>query len=150
MFNPDAVHLISGTDIDREINALTLTNDLYKLFSNFQIAFELVPGQQHTYTIDYIKKNRGFRTQKLPVTRTLYITADGNIDPPSSQLLQLHSVIGHILYLSAAGEYLDKFIEDMTDIEEGQLGQLISDGSTRIDDYVRYKLASGVYHMVVC
>ncbi|KAH8430179.1 HNH endonuclease signature motif containing protein [Aspergillus melleus] len=147
MFNPGAVYLISGTDIDREMNALTLTHDLHQLFGNFEIAFEPVQGQQYTYKIDYVNTNRGFRAQKLPVTRTLYITTDRSIDPPSSQLLELHRAIGRILHLSAAGEYLDKFIEDMKDIEEGEV---FSNGSTRIDDYVRYKLASEFHQMVVC
>ncbi|KAH1523433.1 hypothetical protein KXX29_007927 [Aspergillus fumigatus] len=32
MFNPGAIHLINGVDIDRPMNALTLTHDLHKLF----------------------------------------------------------------------------------------------------------------------
>jgi hypothetical protein len=139
MFNPGAVQLINGTDIDRPMNALTLTHDLHTLFGNFELAFEPVQDQLHTYKIDYVTTNRMLRGHNLPVTRTLYTNPYRNIEPPSPQLLEIHRAIGHILHLSAAGEYVNEFIRDMEDLEEGEV---CSNGSTRIADHVRYKVTT--------
>ncbi|OJZ85655.1 hypothetical protein ASPFODRAFT_207522 [Aspergillus luchuensis CBS 106.47] len=136
MFNPTATALISGTDIDRPMNALTLTQDLHTLFGRFEISYECVGP--HTYKIDYVKRDRLLRIVKLPVTRTLYLTPDRNIDPPSVDLLNIHHAIAKILHLSAAGNFIDKFLRDM----EMEGGQVMSDGTSRIDDYVRFKLAA--------
>ncbi|KAE8384687.1 hypothetical protein BDV23DRAFT_188963 [Aspergillus alliaceus] len=137
MFNPRTVRLISGTDIDRLMNALTLTHDLHRLFGNFEIAFEPIDSQPQTYKIKYVNAGRIFRGHWLPVTRTLYITPGRSIEPPSIQLSELHHAIGQILHSSAAGKYIDKLIRDTEDIEGGRM---CSNGSTRIDDYIRYRL----------
>jgi hypothetical protein len=104
MFNPSAIHLIDGVDIDRPMNALTLTHDLHKLFGNFEIAFEPVDSQPHTYRINYIDSDRMGRVEKLPVTVSLFITPNRDVEPPSPELLRIHGAIGRILHLSAAGE----------------------------------------------
>lgn len=135
MFNPTAIPLISGTDIDRPMNALTLTQDLHTLSGRFEVSFECVGP--HTYKIDYIKRDRLLRIVKLPVTRTLYLTPYHNIDPPSVDLLNIHHAIARILHLSAAGDFIDKFLRDM----EMEGGQVMSDGTSRIDEYVCFKLA---------
>lgn len=83
MFNPSAIHLINGVDIDRPMNALTLTHDLHKLFGNFEIAFEAVGSNPHTYKINYLESDRMGRVEKLPVTVCLFLTPDRSIDPPS-------------------------------------------------------------------
>ncbi|KAF5865032.1 mitochondrial phosphate carrier protein [Aspergillus alliaceus] len=104
MFNPRTVRLISGTDIDRLMNALTLTHDLHRLFGNFEIAFEPIDSQPQTYKIKYVNAGRIFRGHWLPVTRTLYITPGRSIEQPSIQLSELHHAIGQILHSSAAGK----------------------------------------------
>ncbi|KAL4762775.1 HNH endonuclease signature motif containing protein [Aspergillus foveolatus] len=76
MFNPSTVQLINGTDINRPMNALTLTHDLHRLFGNFEVAFKPFQDQLHTYKIDFGDMNRIFRGHNLPVTRTLYINRD--------------------------------------------------------------------------
>ena len=106
MFNPHAIHLINGVDIDRPMNALTLTHDLHKLFGNFEIAFNASGPDPHTYEINYIEPDRMGQVEKLPVTVTLYLTPDRSIDPPSAQLLEIHRAIGRTLHLSAAGDYI--------------------------------------------
>ncbi|KAH1447010.1 hypothetical protein KXW65_003720 [Aspergillus fumigatus] len=137
MFNPGAIHLINGVDIDRPMNALTLTHDLHKLFGNFDIAFEPAGSQPHTYKINYVETDRMGRVERLPVTLTLYLTPDRSIEPPSPQLLKIHAAIGRILHLSAAGDYIDDFLRD---IEEMEAGEVMSNGSTRLDDYVWFRL----------
>ncbi|XBQ88631.1 hypothetical protein V6000_004243 [Aspergillus fumigatus] len=137
MFNPSAIHLINGVDINRPMNALTLTHDLHKLFSNFDIAFEPAGSQPHTYKINYVETDRIGRVERLPVIRTLYLTPDQSIDPPSPQLLKIHAAIGRILHLSAAGDYIDDLLRD---IEEMEAGKVMTNGSTRLDDYIRFRL----------
>jgi hypothetical protein len=137
MFNPSAIHLINGVDIDRPINALTLTHDLHKLFGNFDIAFKPAGSQPHTYKINYIETDCMGRVERLPVTCTLYLTPDRSIDLPSPQLLKIHAAIGRILHLSAAGDYIDDFFQD---IEEMEAGEVMMNGSTQLDDYVRFRL----------
>ena len=138
MFNPTAFHLIEGTDIDRPMNALTLTHDLHRLFGNFEVAFEPVQNQEHTYRIDFVKTKRIWRAYNLPVTRELFITPDRNIEPPLRQLLEIHRAIARILHLSAAGEHIDRVIQDM---EKLKVEPVYSDGSSRIGEYINYKLA---------
>ncbi|RAL04904.1 uncharacterized protein BO80DRAFT_451870 [Aspergillus ibericus CBS 121593] len=76
IFNPGAIYLIDGVDINRLINALTLTVDLHRLFGNFEIPFEPVSTQPHTYKVDYVESGRMGRVEKLPVTVGLFLTPD--------------------------------------------------------------------------
>lgn len=137
MFDPNAIYLINGTDIDRPRNALTLTRDIHTLFGSFEIAFEPVGPRPHTYKVDYVDPEFLSRVADLPVIVTFHIMPDRSIDPPSPQLLNIHRAIGRILHLSAAGEYIDIFLRDMDEIKEGEVA---TDGSTRVDDYVWLKL----------
>ncbi|KAL4817026.1 hypothetical protein BDW67DRAFT_184102 [Aspergillus spinulosporus] len=119
MFNPSVIHLIDGVDIDKTMNALTLIHDLHKLFGNFEIAFEPVDSQPHTYRIDYMDSDRMGRVE-------------------SSQ----SPAIGRILYLSVVGEYIDEFIRDL----EMESGEVMQNGTTHLDDYVRFKLGEMSLH----
>lgn len=77
-----------------------------------------------------------FTNPQLPVTRTFYLTPDRTIESPSVGLLNIHQAIARILYLTSPGEYIDRSLRDMEDMEGGQVN---SNGSSRLDDYVRYK-----------
>lgn len=136
MFKPGSINLMNGIDIDRPINALTFTHNLRRLFGNFQIAFEPVGFRSHTYKIVYLETDRMGRVEQLPVAVTLFLTPDRSIDPPSPQLLKIHSVIGRILHLSDAGDYIDQLIRDL-ELEGGGTAQT---GSTGLDDFVRLRL----------
>ncbi|KAK5631715.1 hypothetical protein RRF57_007429 [Xylaria bambusicola] len=96
MFDTGVVHLIDGTNIDRPSNALILTAFFYTLF---EITF--------------------------PIIRTLYITNDKSIDPPSPRLLAVYRAIAHILCFSAA------------DMDEGGIQ---ADGSTDLDTMLKLGL----------
>ncbi|OJD20479.1 hypothetical protein ACJ73_08186 [Blastomyces percursus] len=132
MFDCDVSHLVDGVNIDRPFNAMSLTHDLHAHFGNFKVFFEPVPGQEHTYRIDTFLPPGIL--QDIPVTRTLYLTDDRSIDPPSPRLLALHRAIAHILHLSGAGEYIDNILRDMeeTGIQE--------DGSTELGRMVKLRL----------
>ncbi|KAK0718752.1 hypothetical protein B0T21DRAFT_295268 [Apiosordaria backusii] len=111
MFDSGVIHLIEGSDIDRPRNAITLDHTLHYQFGRFKIFFEPVAGQQHTYQIRSFLSARV--TPGLPVQRTLFLTENRNIDPPSPRFLAIHCAIAHILHLSAAGDYIEKILEDM-------------------------------------
>ncbi|KAI0809665.1 hypothetical protein GGR55DRAFT_159929 [Xylaria sp. FL0064] len=135
MFDTGVVHLIDGTDIDRPRNAVTLTAFLHTLFGDFQVFFEPIPDEQpHTYRINTFYDRRLMRNLAFPITRTLYLTDDRSVDPPSPRLLAVHRAIAHILHLSRAGEYIDKLLRDMD--EEG----IKADGSTELDRLLRLGL----------
>ncbi|KMU87449.1 hypothetical protein CIHG_05244 [Coccidioides immitis H538.4] len=131
MFDCDVSLLIDGTNIDRAFNAMTLARDLHTIFGNFQIYFEPVPNQEHTYQIDTFLPAAALPEFRFPITRTLHLTDDRSIDPPVARLLALHRAIAYILHLSGAGEYIDKILRDMEELgaREGgstELGRLIT------------------------
>lgn len=132
MFDCDVSHLIDGVNIDRPFNAMSLTRDLHTHFGNFTVFFESVPGQEHTYRIDTFLPP-GILPD-IPVTRTLYLTNNRSIEPPSPRLLALHHAIACILHLSGAGEYIDNILREMeeTGIQE--------DGSTELGRIVKLRL----------
>ncbi|KAI1318487.1 hypothetical protein F5Y16DRAFT_406297 [Xylariaceae sp. FL0255] len=135
MFDTGVVHLIEGTDIDRPRNAITLTAFLHTLFGDFQVFFEPLPDEQpHTYRIETFYDRRLMRNLAFPFTRTLYLTNDRSIDPPSPRLLAVHRAIAHILRLSGAGEYIDKLLQDMDDVG------IQADGSTELSRLLQLRL----------
>ncbi|KAI0434260.1 hypothetical protein F5Y09DRAFT_265746 [Xylaria sp. FL1042] len=135
MFDTGVVHLINGTDIDRPSNAITLTAFLHTLFGDFQIFFEPIPDQPpHTYRIASFYPPYLVSEITFPIIRTLYITNDKSIDPPSPRLLAVHRAIAHILRFSAAGEYIDKLLRDID--EKG----IQADGSTELDRMLKLGL----------
>ncbi|WEW54911.1 hypothetical protein PRK78_000338 [Emydomyces testavorans] len=131
MLDRDVSHLIDGINIDRPFNAMSLGRDLHIHFGNFTVFSEAVAGQEHTYRVDTFLP-RGI-LQDVPVTRTLYLTDDGSIEPPSPRLLAIHCAIAHILHLSGAEGYIDNILRDMeTGVQE--------DGSTELNRVVKLKL----------
>jgi hypothetical protein len=146
MFDHGVTHLIEGTDIDRPRNALTLTPAFHSLFGDFKIFFEPVQEAQqpHTYRVDSFLPPRVNRRLGLPVVRTLYLTDTRTIDPPSPRLLAVHRAIAHILHLSAAGEYIDKLLQDMD--ERG----ILADGSTDIGRLVQLSLSGWLGKSAIC
>ncbi|KAL8364626.1 hypothetical protein RB595_003762 [Gaeumannomyces hyphopodioides] len=133
MFDVGIARLIEGAEIDRPFNAITLSRDHHTDFGSFRIFFELLPDQPSpTYCIHAFEKIIG--GSLLPVTRTLYLTEDKNIEPPSSRLLAIHSAIGHILHLSGAGDYIDRVLRD------AEKYGVRSDGSTELGRLVGLSL----------
>ncbi|PYH95911.1 hypothetical protein BO71DRAFT_439963 [Aspergillus ellipticus CBS 707.79] len=100
-------HDVSPRNIDRPLNALTLIHDHHILFANFEIAFEPVDDTEpHTYTVDFWDHN-GLIRFSLPATVRFDLTPDRSVDPPSSQLMRIHSTIGRILHRSGVGDYIE-------------------------------------------
>ena len=137
MFAPGMIHLIEGSNIDRPANAITLSPDIHKLFGDFKFYFEALDPSTHppyTYRIDSRETNMFLRPEGLPVTRTLLLSPNRTIDPPSAKLLAIHRAISIILDLSAAGVYIDKIIRDMEQLWAK------SDGSSAVGHIVSLKL----------
>ncbi|OJD25672.1 hypothetical protein ACJ73_02960 [Blastomyces percursus] len=137
MFDPGIIHLIEGLNIDRPSNALTLTTEAHAYFGNFKVFFEAMDDHltdcKHTYKIH--SSDRGASLYfKLPVMRTLLLSSNHTVDPPSSKLLALHRAIAIILDLSAAGEYIDRIIHDSEQL------WVRSDGSTELGHIVSLSL----------
>ncbi|KLU91809.1 hypothetical protein MAPG_10757 [Magnaporthiopsis poae ATCC 64411] len=137
MFDVGVVHMIEGVEIDRPHNAISLTQEHHRHFGAFRIFFHgpIESQPQHTYRVDafddFVR-----RALRLPVTRTLYLTENRNIDPPSPRLLAIHRAIGHILHLSGAGDYIEQVLRDAE--EYG----VRSDGSTQLGMLLSLKLNS--------
>ncbi|KAK5988516.1 hypothetical protein PT974_09999 [Cladobotryum mycophilum] len=141
MFDCGVVHLLEGPGIDQPSNAISLTQHLHFLFGEFEIFFEPVPNQPHTYRIESFLEQGFIGDATLPTTRTLYLSENMTIDPPSPRLLALHSAIAHILHLSGAGDYIGKLLHDMNDMDGTSIRE---DGSTELDQFVRLRLGSSV------
>lgn len=124
MFDDGVVHLIEGSDVDRTRNAITLIMEFHQLFGRFEVYFEPHGSQADTYRIDFVRDDF-MRPSILPITNcTLFLTDNQTIDPPSPRLLAIHADIAHLLYLSAAGHYIDNILEDLDQ------GEISVDGST--------------------
>lgn len=133
MFDTDVAHLIEGSEIDRPRNAMTLTNNLHLFFGDFQIFFKPIEGSSNTYRIDTFLPHAALNNM-LPVTRTLFVTHERTIEPPSPRLLGVHCAIAHILHFSAAGAYIDKILEDTAG------SGVHADGSTALGCIVQLRL----------
>ena len=133
MFDSGVIHLIEGSDIDRPRNAITLDHTLHYQFSRFKIFFEPVACQEHAYQIRSFLSTRV--TPGLPIQRTLFLTENRNIDPPSPRFLAIHCAIAHILHRSAAGDYIEKILEDM------EWKDTRSDGGTELGRLVGLRLS---------
>ncbi|EFW15964.1 conserved hypothetical protein [Coccidioides posadasii str. Silveira] len=97
MFDTGITHLIDGLKIDSPSNALTLTFDNHRLFGEFQMYFEPT-GRAYEYTIHSVESGL-LSNPFFPVTRTLTLSPNHTIDPPSPRLLGIHRAISLILKL---------------------------------------------------
>ncbi|KZF21428.1 hypothetical protein L228DRAFT_212722 [Xylona heveae TC161] len=133
MFDYGIAHKIEGCEIDRPFNALTLTPLLHRAFGDFEIFFEPATEIPHSYRINRIKSGL-LRVPGVPVTRTLFLTPERTIDPPSAQLLAIHRAIAHILHLSGAGIQISDILQELED------ARVQSDGSTHLEHLVNLRL----------
>jgi hypothetical protein len=150
MFDPGLTHLIEGPNVDRPINAFTLTNEFHRLVGDFKIYFEptLAPDlsaeTQHTYKIDSTQSLKSLRHPILPVTRTLYLTPDHIIDPPFPRLLAIYRACVFIFHLSGAGDYINKILRDMDEVD------VKKDGSTELGRLIGLKAGGWLDKVSVC
>lgn len=137
MFDPYVVHLFEGVEIDRPANAITLTHDIHAKFGDFRFYFEEMDPTvypPHTYRIDSKKTSPFGRPRGLPIIKTLSLSPNRTIDPPSRKLLAIHRAISIILHLSGAGEHIDKIIRGMEEV------YVRNDGSTELSHIVSLKM----------
>lgn len=136
MFHPCVTTLIGESNIDRPSNALSMTPNLHQRFGDFKLYFEPAAGttNPHTYKIALIRPLSFRRERLLPVTRTLLLSPNHNIDPPDPGLLAIHRACVFILHLSGAGEYIDRILRDLEEVE------IKEDGSTALGQLVGLRL----------
>ncbi|KAK2791192.1 hypothetical protein FQN53_006030 [Emmonsiellopsis sp. PD_33] len=115
MVDHNISHPINGFSIGREFNAMSLASNLLIYFGKFQIFFDPVLREEHTYHIDTFLLSFILAEFQIPATRTLYPLHDRSIEP-SPRLLALHRAIAYILHLSSAGEYIDMILRDMEEL----------------------------------
>ncbi|OAL75678.1 hypothetical protein A7D00_1278 [Trichophyton violaceum] len=128
MFDPGIIHLIDGPKIDSPLNALTLTHGHHRAFGEFKLYFEPTSAQ-YQYRIDSMERTPFLRKSLFPVTRTLLLSPSRTIDPPSARLLGVHRAIAKIMNLSGAGEYIEKVLRDLEEIN------VRADGTTNLGRY---------------
>lgn len=136
MFDPGVIHLIEGSNIDCPSNALTMTAEAHRSISDFKIYFEAMDTSiypNHTYKI-HSSDDGASLFFNLPATRTLFLSPNHTIDPPSSKLLAIHRAISVILHLSGAGKHIDQIIHHMEEV------WVRSDGSVELGHIVSLKL----------
>jgi len=105
--------------------------DYHRLFGGLKLYFEAETDSPNKYTI---KSTKPWYLPNLPVTQTLFVTSNHNIESPMPRLLAIHRACCLILHLSGAGEYLDPVLRDM---EEGTLR---NDGTTKLTSILSLKL----------
>lgn len=134
MFDPEALPLIRGVNIDSAKNALTLTSPLHSAFDRFEIGFRAKEdGPPNTY--DVIAYDDCFSASfGLPVTTTLSSTIP-TAPVPSPILLKIRHSVANILRLTAAGEYIDSVLRDM------EAPCLPADGSADIGCMISAKIS---------
>ncbi|KAJ6120021.1 hypothetical protein N7523_004301 [Penicillium sp. IBT 18751x] len=125
MFDPGIIHLINGPKIDSPMNALTLMLDYHRLFGEFQIYFERTGTQHYPFLRDPL----------FPVTRSLTLSPDRTVDPPSLRILGVHRAIALIMKLSGAGEYIERVLREMEELDVKE------DGSTRLGHLAGLRLS---------
>ncbi|EEQ33750.1 hypothetical protein McanMca71_003902 [Microsporum canis] len=135
MFDCDVAQIIDGPRIDSPCNAITLSHTWHNHFGNFDVYFDAIPGEEHTYRINGFFNPAVGAYWGLPVTRKLFLSEERVVDAPSPRLLALHRAIAHILHLSGAGEYINRILRDFA--ETG----VQADGSTDIGRIVNLRLS---------
>ncbi|KAM5468564.1 hypothetical protein MferCBS49748_003321 [Microsporum ferrugineum] len=135
MFDCDVAQIIDGPRIDSPCNAVTLSHTWHNHFGNFDVYFDAIPGEEHTYRINGFFNPAVGAYWGLPVTRKLFLSEERVVDAPSPRLLALHRVIAHILHLSGAGEYINRILRGFA--ETG----VQADGSTDIGRIVNLRLS---------
>lgn len=142
MFDPGIGHLVDGPKIDSPSNALTLTLDFHRLFGEFQIYTERT-GMPYQYRIDSTEQSPFLRDPIFPVSRTLSLSPNRTIDPPSSRLIDVHRAVALIMKLSGAGEYIERILRDMEALDVKE------DGSTQLGHLAGLRLGGWLNIMSV-
>ncbi|OJD26452.1 hypothetical protein ACJ73_02167 [Blastomyces percursus] len=128
-------HSIMSTKfVDGELQLSESKKTALSVLSLTQIYFEAMDSLNHpqnTYTIQSSSQVLS-QLYNLPVARTLLLSPNLTIDPPSAKLLAIHHAIAIIIALSAAGEHVDQILHDMEEVR--------SDGSAEVRRIISLKI----------
>jgi hypothetical protein len=76
--------------------------------------------------------------------RTLYLTTTRTIDPPSPRFLAIHQAITLVLHQSAAGDYINRILEHLDQINVRE------DGSTEVGHLIELRLGGWLRSIRAC
>ncbi|KAA8912884.1 hypothetical protein FN846DRAFT_772846, partial [Sphaerosporella brunnea] len=130
LFCPGVHALVRGALIDRSYNGITMILQYHRYFGSMRMWFEQVPDKPNTYRMH---TRKGSPSPPLQFGDPGEITFK-NHDPnkphslPSAALLEVHAACCKILNASGAGEYLEKLLRDLDEIDV-----LAEDGSTGLE-----------------
>jgi HNH endonuclease len=143
MFNNGILYLIEGSKIDRPRNVFTLTLNFHQLFGNFKVYFKAAAGTLHIYKIDTTRSGI-LRNSIFLLTRTLYLTTTRIIDSPSPRFLAIYRAIILVLHQSAAGDYIDRILKHLDQINVRE------DGSTEVGHLIELRLGDWLRSIRAC
>ncbi|KAI2983394.1 unnamed protein product [Aspergillus niger] len=143
MFDHGITHLIEYPKIDSPLNALTLTHDYHQLFGAFKIYFEHT-GAPYQYEIKSTEQSSFLSDPLLPVVRTLTLSPNRTIDPPSHRLLAVHRAIACIIKISGAGDYMESILRDIEEVT------VKADGSTNLGLIMNLRLSGWLDTLAAC
>lgn len=70
----------------------------------------------------------------FPITCNLTLSPNHTVSPPDPRLLRVHSAIAHIMKLSGTGDYIERILRDIEDMD------VKVDGSTNLGYLVGLRL----------
>ncbi|KAI9781831.1 MAG: hypothetical protein M1839_005623 [Geoglossum umbratile] len=138
--------LLNGVEIDRPLNAMTMTADLHRFFGSFKWYLEedVHQPEPHAYMF---KDSPGVRMRVNPILRprnekerVKFVSAN-NADLPEPGLIALHRACAKILGLSGAGEYIEKLLRDDETIRLGTCMQQLEQGRLDLGGMILRRLA---------
>ncbi|KAI9767859.1 MAG: hypothetical protein M1840_005352 [Geoglossum simile] len=127
MFDPGVVNIIAGGNIYCPCNAITLSAPMHQSFGALEVYFEPQPAElnypKHMYMIKATKMEPSQKNPALPLERSLLVTPNRTVDPPSQRLLAVHRACALILHLSGAAGYIGEVLQDEIKIWLTQMGR---------------------------
>ncbi|CAE6501122.1 unnamed protein product, partial [Rhizoctonia solani] len=119
----DVANVLSGNNINRLGNVLTITPDDHGLFSGLCSWLEAVEGKEHTYRVC-----AGHRLFALPIGKEITLTSTRpELELPDPRLIAIHAAIAKVTWSSDTRAYLDRIVKDLE-----ELPILAKDGSSDV------------------
>ncbi|KAH9846326.1 hypothetical protein C2E23DRAFT_744329 [Lenzites betulinus] len=117
---------LSGVNIHRLDNILTLTQSLYTLFDAMDLWFEPICGHANRYRVEV---GLSYTHAQLAIPHEVQFTSHENLPLPNPEYLTIHAACCRIAHMSGAAEYANKVVCDLEDTrvlaEDGSSAELL-------------------------